>query len=489
MRHLGLLRENLLIQFSVASFLILAVIAVILANVLSRQVRSDAVNDLVHEAVGASTGRLIDAITPADLDSPMRGERYDEFHKFVQTSIISDRTARIKIRSKDGTIIYADNQDLVGKAIPPNQVLLDVLRGETVPVLKVPKDSTHASEEGLGALMEVMTPIVFPGSTEPQGGFALYQYYEPTAQRIADLRRSIYFSIGLGFLVLYASLVSIVWGGWRTITRQRGSLETVNAELETSVEELRVSNEKLEQSNQELQDFASAAAHDLQEPLRKVQAFGDRLAAQYSDALTERGLDYLTRMQSAAGRMRSLIDGLLTLSRVTSKAQDFTQVDLRHEIEEVLSDLEVHLEQASGTVQLGDLPIIDADPLQMRLLFQNLIGNSLKFCRPEAGPVVKIHGQFLNGSGPAPYQESDVDGLYQITVEDNGIGFDEKYLDRLFAIFQRLHPHGAYDGNGVGLAVCRKIVERHKGNITATSVPGEGATFSVTLPAKHPRGE
>ena len=205
---MGTLRDNLLVQFSVISFVLLAVMALSLAYILSNKVRVDAINDLVDEAIGTSSGLLLGAITPSDFEEPMTGERYDRFHEFVQQYVVSDRTARIKIRAKDGTIIYADNPEAVGKKFPPNEPLLKALRGENVAIVRVPTDATHVYEADLGRLMEVVTPINFPDSAEPPGVFALYQYYEPTASRINELRRWIFGSIGAGLLILYGSLVS-----------------------------------------------------------------------------------------------------------------------------------------------------------------------------------------------------------------------------------------------------------------------------------------
>jgi len=242
-------------------------------------------------------------------------------------------------------------------------------------------------------------------------------------------------------------------------------------------EQLRIFNEKLQQSNRELQDFAYVASHDLQEPLRKVQTFSDRLGSKYAERLDETGLDYLERMRNAASRMQTLIQDLLAFSRVTTKAQPFVQVDLEQITRDVLSDLEVKIEETGAAIETRDLPKLDADPLQMRQLIQNLIGNALKFRNADATPIVKISATngLSNGHGP----------MYTITVEDNGIGFDEKYLDKIFTVFQRLHGRAEYEGSGIGLAVCRKIVERHHGSITAQSTPGQGAKFIVSLPGSH----
>jgi signal transduction histidine kinase len=191
-------------------------------------------------------------------------------------------------------------------------------------------------------------------------------------------------------------------------------------------------------------------------------------------------------MQNAAGRMQTLINDLLTFSRVTTKAQPFVTVDLAEIAAGVVSDLEARVERSGGRVEIGEMLTLDADPLQMRQLLQNLIGNGLKFHKPGEPPLVKVWCECVasNEAGAEPAGGE----LCRILVSDNGIGFDEKYLDRIFTVFQRLHGRQAYEGTGVGLAVCRRIVERHGGEITATSEPGRGSTFFVTLPISQHGG-
>jgi len=241
--------------------------------------------------------------------------------------------------------------------------------------------------------------------------------------------------------------------------------------------ELNHLNQALQISNRELEQFASVASHDLQEPLRKIEAFGDRLKTRAGDALEEQSRDYLERILFSASRMRSLINDLLSFSRVTTKAQPPEPVDLQRTAQEVAGDLEGRLHQSNGRIEIGELPKIEADPLQMRQLLQNLIGNGLKFHRPGVPPVVAVNAEVAerNGSGPECI----------LTVQDNGIGFEEVYLDRIFNVFQRLHGRNEYEGTGMGLAICRKIVERHGGTITAKSAPGEGARFIVSLPLQQ----
>lgn len=269
-------------------------------------------------------------------------------------------------------------------------------------------------------------------------------------------------------------------------------LEQSNLQIRKARKEIEKSNKKLVESNRELEDFAYIASHDLQEPLRKVQAFGDRLEKKFSDKLGDEGRDYIERMRNAADRMQTLIHDLLTLSRISTKCHPFETVDISEIAKDVLSDLEVRIAETDAKIEIEDLPVIDADPLQMRQLLQNLIGNALKFQRPGETPHIKITSDFINEStGDLKLNGVDLSTnnagkkFCSITVQDNGIGFEEKYLNKIFTVFQRLHGRGSYEGSGIGLSVCRKIVERHNGEITARSQPEQGATFFVTLPVKQ----
>ncbi|MFH0342165.1 MAG: ATP-binding protein [Chromatiales bacterium] len=259
----------------------------------------------------------------------------------------------------------------------------------------------------------------------------------------------------------------------------------VDQAFHTMATTLRHRTAELNASNRELQDFAAVASHDLQEPLRKIEAFGSRLKTKYDQALDEPGRDYLARMLAAAVRMRQLINDLLSFSRVTTKARAFVTVDLAEVAQEVVSDLEGRMFDTGGWVEVGALPTIEAEPLQMRQLLQNLIGNGLKFHREGEPPVVRIEGRLLDPSDPPAEGAALGPRQCEIQVHDNGIGFEEVYSERIFELFQRLHGRDEYEGTGMGLAICRKIVTRHGGTISAHSTPGQGTTVIVTLAVTH----
>ena len=250
-------------------------------------------------------------------------------------------------------------------------------------------------------------------------------------------------------------------------------------------EELRSFADRLERSNRYLQHFASVAAHDLQEPLRKVRVFGDRLLDRSGESLDERSKDYLTRMTAATARMQQLIDDLLTYSRVSTEVETLQPVDLNEVIDEILSDIEVAVTQTDAVIEVDDLPTINAVQSQMWHLFQNLISNSLKFHREGVRPYVHVSAQVHGGSNGLLFGGVDAEATCAVTVRDNGIGFDPQYSEKVFGIFERLHSRAEYPGTGVGLALCKEIAERHGGGITADSTPGEGSTFQVILPTKR----
>ncbi|MEX2182303.1 MAG: ATP-binding protein [Gemmatimonadaceae bacterium] len=277
--------------------------------------------------------------------------------------------------------------------------------------------------------------------------------------------------IGRKVMLLNARLVS------HDPDEPRGILLSIEdvTEIRENERRLAVQRRELERSNVALDEYASIASHDLQEPLRKILSFGEQLVNTTGPALDATQSQQLDRMMAAAARMRTLIDDLLLYSQFTTRVTQFAPIDLGRVAREVIADLDTAIADADAKVEVGSLPVLDADALEMRQLLQNLIGNALKYRRPGRQPVVILSA--TNGRGP----------VCSITVSDNGIGFKQQYANKIFKMFERLHGRGEYAGSGIGLALCRRIVERHGGSISATSAPDDGATFRVDLPVSHDR--
>lgn len=358
-------------------------------------------------------------------------------------------------------------------------LLIPVFVAEKVQELKLDVPRGVRSKSWLGAPMIVNGRVI--GVVSLQNHTTPYRFNEDTQRLLVLMVNQV--ALAVENARLYMALQEQAAHLEQEVTRRTTELTAANQQLTREINEreqaqksLQLYSQELERSNHELENFAYIASHDLQEPLRKITTFGSRLEGKYETVLDQRGRDYLKRMQSAAARMQELILDLLTYSRVTTHRQPFSFVSLNDIMQDVLSDLEVRIEQTGATMMVGSLPEIEADPIQMRQLLQNLVGNALKFISPHRLPVIQIYSQHMTDAGRE---------MCQIFFEDNGIGIEAQYQERIFEIFERLHGRTAYEGTGVGLAICRKIVERHGGSISVESVPGEGATFVVMLPCRQ----
>ena len=271
------------------------------------------------------------------------------------------------------------------------------------------------------------------------------------------------------------------------LTHER-KLLSANKRLETEIEERRISEEKIRLLNdqliennlqlkatiEELDRFAYVASHDLQEPLRKILVFSDKIQTKYRDSIDEELYRNLEKIVRASGRMQSLINDLLRFSRQTTGNEEFAELPLNDLLHEVMNDMETDIEKTSAQIKLSELPKVWGIPSQMRQLFQNLISNAIKFRKPDTVPVIHIYGE-----GKGEY--------YRVVIQDNGIGFDAKYADEIFMVFKRLHSYHEFEGSGVGLSICKKIIERHNGLIKAESKLGGGARFIVDFPVTGAR--
>ncbi len=281
----------------------------------------------------------------------------------------------------------------------------------------------------------------------------------------------------------YISKQGVVhWIAWTSVPGDDGLVYGVGhdiTERRRAEQALRQTLVDLNNRNRELQDFAFIASHDLQEPLRKIRAFSDRLQLRHAAALDPEARDYLDRTGQAAARMQTLIDDLLAYSRVVARGKAFGAVDLDQVLTGVIDDLEARLESSGGRIERSPLPTLEGDPTQLRQLLQNLLANALKFRSPDRAPVVQVSAQQTSLHG-AP--------AWELRVEDNGIGFEARYAEKIFGPFQRLHGRHEYEGTGIGLAIVRRIAERHRGTVRAEGRLGEGATFILVLPAQQPAG-
>ncbi|BAV06057.1 PAS domain S-box-containing protein [Filimonas lacunae] len=258
-------------------------------------------------------------------------------------------------------------------------------------------------------------------------------------------------------------------------TRDITDLRTYQRGLEAKIQELN-------RSNKELEEFAYIASHDLQEPLRKFNTFGERLQVKYSAVLEKDGNFYLDRMMAAAQVMRELIDNLLDYSRISGNNHEFSRVSLPRVIADVLSNLELQIEESNAVVEVEPLPEIEAIPLQMQQLFTNLISNAIKFSNNQPSPLIQIKAGRPQPEELLQWPLLSNMPVYKITVKDNGIGFDQEDAIRIFQIFQRLHGKAEYKGSGIGLSICKRILEVHNGVIYAESEPGKGASFIILIP-------
>lgn len=397
---------------------------------------------------------------------PLQRSRFDKLLEMINShdQALSDAIARHKetqvFEAKIGTTANELSFHATENDKQEAQVLSDIM---------------SASRQSLTVLSDLINAIEKEELTHIQ------DILDESAQRRKQVSQAVLLAncLGMGLLLVIAMLTS------RTSRQQAEYAKTLEDKVQERTQALELYAQELSNSNRELENFAFVASHDLQEPLRKIRTFGDRLKDGYSESLGD-GKDYVERMQNAAMRMSKLIEDLLSFSRITTRRKPFEEVDLNDILAGVLDDLQFKIEETDAKITSDQLPTLIADPTQMSQLFLNLLANAMKFVAPDTRPVIEIRvkeTELLISSGTVD-EELSLPAV-EIIVQDNGIGFDEQFLSKIFSAFQRLHHRDEYEGTGIGLAICRRIVERHGGTITAQSQSGSGATFFVELPLKQ----
>ena len=321
---------------------------------------------------------------------------------------------------------------------------------------------------------------VFPGNKE-NGFFDLYTQVATTGEAQQSTQ---YYQDKFG-LEGWFEVSAVKQAEDGVVVTYNNITDRKKAELsaERQAAELKAANAELKRSNESLQQFAHIASHDLQEPLRRIQAFSDLLKTQFADNISDGETDMIRRIQRSAHRMQMLIKDLLTYSKLSTQREPFTNVALTEIVEDVISDLEMSISEKKATVDVGKLPKVSGSSSRLRQLFQNLIANALKFIPPDTAPVIQIRSRIAQPNElPVSLQDQYAQPFWLITVTDNGIGFDERYKDRIFTPFQRLHDPTVYSGTGIGLAISQRVVESHDGAMDVSSKPGEGSTFKIFLP-------
>lgn len=302
--------------------------------------------------------------------------------------------------------------------------------------------------------------------------------YKPLNPEVLRMKVSV-------FVELYRKNQQLLLHEKRLLAANR-SLQKEIEERKSSEEKIRLLNEQLVQNNahlksvnEELDRFAYVASHDLQEPLRKILVFSDKiLMKEKFDRESEK---YFKKIIDSSKRMQILINDLLSLSRKSMSSSDFEEINLDIIVKDVIAELEVQIEKNNAHIHIDELPVIYAIPALMRQLFYNLINNAIKFRRKTVDPVISIKSEMIKGGSNGTVHGD----YYRITISDNGIGFDPKYSDEIFMVFKRLHSYHEFEGSGVGLSICKKIVEKHNGSIRADGRPGDGSTFTISLPQKQ----
>lgn len=454
----------------------IAFTAIIGASVVSYLIAKNLMHNASRLQHAVEVSKRLEVISRhlKDAEAAIRGYNMTHQQEYLHPSM-AERSVKIEAEYRKLRRIIDDPPQQ--KNLDTLKQLLDIKYGQLLSVARLPAGDT-AIKEGELSMDQI--------DRKMQDMIGIEE-----AQLTEKSRLFTFFSNLWIPVVFIISLIAIIIGiySYVTLNREFRLQLHIESRMRSYQRELQENINLLNKSNQELEQFAYVASHDLQEPLRKISTFSDRLLLKYRDEIPPEAGQLVDRMVSAVGRMRVLINDLLIFSRAGRITPDtIAEVDLNELLRDVLGDLDVPLQEKKGSVSTDPLPVIEGSDTGLHQLFQNILSNSIKFAAPDRPLHIHITGQTVTGEEAGISSEKKATEKYlRIRVQDNGIGFDPSYAERIFLIFQRLHGVSEYKGTGIGLAICKKIVEAHQGYIMAEGEPGKGAAFIITLPLKQLR--
>lgn len=466
---------NLLTKFTIVSLIITAAIGIALAWGIQQQIEYNELQSASEDAADHVANLVNPNLYQSDLSGHLDPARYAQVDTLIKQSVLNDRIVRVKIWNREGLVIYSDEKELVGKSFPDNQDLKEALEGNTVNIISQEKEENEAEREQFGRLIEIYVPLQPADSQQVMGAYEVYHDMSVLEPGLAKIRRFVWGSIGIGFLVLYGSLFAFVRNASRELVHRSEENARLYGEANKRLEERKLAEKELikrttqlEAANKELEAFSYSVSHDLRAPLRAIDGFSRVLLEDHSDKLDSEATRLLNIVRDNTQKMGQLIEDLLNLSRLGRKQMEMSEIDMAKHAKSVFDELKATTPERAIQLDIKTLPIAHGDKSMIRQVFVNLLSNAIKFTRLKEKAVIEI-GSRTQGNENVYY------------IKDNGVGFDMLYLNKLFGVFQRLHSAEEFDGTGVGLAIVQRIIHRHGGRAWAEGKVNEGATFYFTL--------
>ncbi len=475
MKPLRLPKLNLLAKFTIISFLITAAIAIGLGWGIQQQMEQNALLQATDNTADHVSTILNQKLHQADFNGTLDPARYEQIDSMIRQNVLNKHVVRVKIWSREGLLIYSDEKEQIGQRFPDDEELQEALEGKIVSVVSPEKEENEEEREQFGRVFEVIVPLLPADSNQVAGAYEIYQDMDVLEPGIAKMRNFVWVSIGLGFLVLYSSLYAFVRNASGELIRH--SKENARlyeetkmqlAERQRAEKELIKRTTELESANKELEAFSYSVSHDLRAPLRAIDGFSRVILEEYNDKLDDEGKRYLNIVRDNTQKMGQLIEDLLALSRLGRKEMQVSRIDMAKLAKTVFDELKEANPGQNIQLEIKTLPPAYGDQAMIHQVFVNLLSNAIKFTRSKEKAVIEI--------GCNTQMNENV-----YYVKDNGVGFDMQYLNKLFGVFQRLHSAEDFDGTGVGLAIVKRIINRHGGKVWAEGKVDEGATFYFNI--------